>query len=71
MKAIWQAYRDTGALEVSCPNCSAVRGHWCTKADGRVARVPCISRAAAGSLIVTEPHAPRDFSEPEHHRPHR
>ncbi|ORB84677.1 hypothetical protein B1987_13710 [Mycobacterium kansasii] len=65
-KAIWAAYGDTGALEVACPNCSADQGHWCTKPDGRVSRVPCVSRAAAASLTVAHTDKYRDFSEPRH-----
>lgn len=66
-RPIWQAYADTGALDISCPNCAAEPGHWCTKPDGRVRRVPCVQRAAAGvDTGDGRPYAPRDFSQPIH-----
>lgn len=64
-RAIWQAYADTGALDTDCPNCAAPRNQWCTKADGRVRRVPCVDRTVA-SVAVTTAGTPRDFSEPIH-----
>lgn len=63
--AIWQAYDDTGALEVSCTHCGAVPGQWCTKSDGRVRRVPCVERAAAGVDTGNGKPYP-DFTEPTH-----
>jgi hypothetical protein len=64
--AIWKAYADTCALEVTCPHCGAEPGQWCTKSDGRVRRVPCVDRAESG--IVTDSGKPyaRDFTEPIH-----
>ncbi|WP_197382651.1 zinc finger domain-containing protein [Mycolicibacterium mengxianglii] len=63
-RAIWAAYDDTGALNISCPHCDAEEGTWCTKPDGRVARVPCIARIAAADLAPTTV----DFTEPRHPR---
>ncbi len=63
--AIWQAYADTGALEVSCPNCDAAPDQWCTRPDGRVRRVPCIDRTTTTGVLTT-PKYGRDFSEPTH-----
>jgi len=65
-RAIWAAYADCNALQIDCPNCEAPQGSWCTKEDGRVSRVPCVARAAAGSLIVARAPAHRDFSQPIH-----
>lgn len=67
-KAIWAAYDDCNALAIQCPNCCAPKGNWCTKDDGRVRRVPCVSRAAAGGFIVADTRRHRDFSEPTHQR---
>lgn len=63
-RAVWAAYADCNALQIDCPNCGAQHGNWCTKDDGRVSRVPCVARAAAGSLMVAPGH--RDFSQPIH-----
>jgi len=60
-RPIWQAYSDTGALDVECPHCGAERGKWCSREGGRLGRVPCVARAAASG--VDRPH---DFSEPRH-----
>jgi hypothetical protein len=60
--AIWAAYSDTGALEVTCPHCDAGPGQWCTRDDGRVRRVPCIARTAATGLVTVDRY--RDFTEP-------
>jgi len=62
-RPIWQAYADTGALEMSCPHCRAEPGQWCSRDDGRVRRVPCVARAAAPG-VVAGAGRPRDFSEP-------
>ena len=64
MKArpIWQAYNDTGALAVPCPRRGAERGKWCTREDGLVRRIPCVTRASATG--VGSGNRPRDFSEP-------
>ncbi|BBY33366.1 hypothetical protein MMIN_14270 [Mycolicibacter minnesotensis] len=56
------AYRDTGAWDVPCPHCEADPGAPCTKADGRVSRVPCVGRLATADLAPTTV----DFSEPRH-----
>ncbi len=61
--AIWAAYNDTGALDVTCPHCQAQPGRWCTKDDGRVRRVPCIARSAMTGAIESAKYG-RDFSEP-------
>lgn len=66
-KPIWQAYNDCNALAIDCPNCDAEQGNWCTRDNGRVRRVPCVARAAAGGLVVTATDKYRDFSEPTHH----
>ncbi|OBK56183.1 hypothetical protein A5656_19940 [Mycobacterium gordonae] len=69
-RAIWAAYDDTGALAISCINCAAQQGQWCTRPDGRVRKVPCIERAAAGGILAADHNGPyRDFSEPTH--PHQ
>lgn len=60
---IWQAYADTGALDVSCPHCGAEPGQWCTRSDGRTRRIPCIDRAT-GSGAVEAAGKPRDFTQP-------
>lgn len=75
-RAIWAAYNDTGALGIDCPHCDAEKGTWCTKDDGRVARVPCVDRIAATaavspvarlpSTVHDEPVTTTDFSEPRH-----
>jgi hypothetical protein len=68
--AIWAAYNDTGALEVTCPHCAAEPGKWCSRNDGRVRRVPCVDRAAAGvDTGDGRPYA-RDFSQPTRERDH-
>lgn len=67
-RAIWQAYADVGALKINCPNCEAGVGTWCTREGGKVRRVPCIARAAAGGLIVAAPRGHHDFGEPRHPR---
>lgn len=67
-RAIWAAYADTNALAVDCTNCGAQQNTWCTKSDGRVSRVPCVSRAAASSLIVADADKYHHFSEPRHPR---
>lgn len=66
-RPIWQAYSDTGALEVTCPHCGAEPNKWCTRSDGRVRRIPCIERASA-TAALTPPgkHYGRNFSEPTH-----
>lgn len=63
--AIWQAYDDTGALQIDCPHCGATVNQWCTRSDGRVRRIPCIERAASTAVVTTSRYA-RDFSEPIH-----
>jgi len=64
---IWQAYAETAALDIECPNCWAPAGVWCTKSDGRVARVPCLARAGTAEEIPAyEKTFGRDFSEPIH-----
>lgn len=77
-RAIWESYRQTGALEVECPTCGAPPrpDAWCTKTDGRVSRVPHVARCVAASK--TTPDGRRslqlastgetsiDFSEPRH-----
>lgn len=63
--AIWAAYSDTDALSSACTNCGAQEGHWCTRPDGRIRRVPCVARSAASIGSGNgRPYAPRDFSEP-------
>lgn len=61
-RPIWQSYSDTGALGVTCPYCGAEPGKWCTREDGRVRRIPCVTRASATG--VGSGNRPRDFSEP-------
>lgn len=68
-RAIWQAYRDCGALEVTCPHCAATPGQWCTRADGRVRRIPCASRTVASIGSGAGRPYSRDFSEPTHPNP--
>lgn len=69
-RAIWRAYQAANdALSRPC-ECGASPGSWCTKADGRVARIPHLSRAKAGhtwgtSTTVVAPEA-HDFGEPRH-----
>lgn len=66
-RAIWAAYDDTGALAVTCTNCAARQGQWCSHPDGRVRRVPCVDRAAASiSSVSSRPYPARDFTEPTH-----
>lgn len=48
MSAIWQSYMECNALCVNCPECGAAENVWCTRSDGRVRRIPCVARAAAG-----------------------
>ncbi|WP_425320601.1 zinc finger domain-containing protein [Mycobacterium alsense] len=65
-RPIWAAYNDTDALSTKCTNCGALPGHWCTRPDGRVRRIPCVERSAAGiGSGDGKPYA-RDFSEPTH-----
>jgi hypothetical protein len=64
-RAIRQAYADSGALTVTCPNCGAAPEQWCTRPDGRVRCVPCVDRATA-SGAVEAPRRPRDFTQPNH-----
>jgi hypothetical protein len=65
-RAIWAAYNDVDALSVTCTNCGAQKGQWCTRPDGRVRRVPCVERAAASiGSGDGRPHS-RDYSEPTH-----
>ncbi|WP_439330690.1 zinc finger domain-containing protein [Mycobacterium scrofulaceum] len=74
-KAIWAAYAQTNALAVPCGHCSAPAGTWCSLPDGRVRRIPCVSRVAdatagrqdqlVNSLPPTAPaRGGRDFTEP-------
>jgi hypothetical protein len=62
--AIWDAYRDTGTLDIACPHCDATPGTFCTRPDGRVRRVPCIDRIAASGAVPDV----RDYTEPRHQR---
>lgn len=63
------AYRDTGALAITCPHCATEPGQPCTKPDGRVSKVPCVARIANADLAPTiAVTAVVDFSEPRHHR---
>jgi hypothetical protein len=62
-KPIWTAYSETGALSVTCPHCHAEPGKFCTRENGRVGRIPCVSRASA-SGVVDDDDRPRDYSEP-------
>jgi hypothetical protein len=65
---IWEAYADTGALEVSCPHCGAAPTQWCTRDDGRVRRVPCVARSiGAVGTGDGKPYA-RDFTQQSHPR---
>ena len=61
-RAIWQAYKDTGTLDIGCPHCGATPGVWCTRDDGRVRRVPCVERLASSGVVDNV----IDFSEPRH-----
>lgn len=68
-KAIWAAYTQTNALAVPCGYCSAPAGTWCSLPDGRVRRVPCVSRCGEGDPLRTAlsgRDAPIDFSEPRY-----
>ena len=47
---IWDAYADVAAMSRPCPTCGAVNT-WCTKTDGRVRRVPCVSRLTTHTTI--------------------
>lgn len=70
-RPIRQAYSDTGALAVHCPNCGADVGKWCSTDEGQLRKVPCVARAAAGSVVIGPPgnrDPYRDFSEPIHGR---
>jgi hypothetical protein len=67
-RPIRAAYTDTGALDITCGRCRAGPGQWCTAGDGRVRRVPCVERAAAGVGSGDGKHYARDFSEPAHER---
>jgi hypothetical protein len=66
MKAqpIWASYNETGALAIACPHRGAEPGKWCTRADGRLGSVPCVTRVASTSGATDD--RPRDFSEPMH-----
>lgn len=37
------------AIAVPCDHCGAERNSYCTKADGRLSRIPCLSRAQAAA----------------------
>lgn len=65
-RPIWQAYNDTGALEVSCPHCGAQPGHWCTRDDGNVRRIACVDRATSGFAAGNGKFYARDFTQPSH-----
>ncbi len=65
-RPIWQAYADTGALDIRCPHCGAESKQWCTRDDGRVRRVPCVARSTGGvGTGDGKPYA-RDFTQPSH-----
>ncbi len=66
--AIWAAYNDTGALEVTCPHCGAEPRKWCSRDDGRVRRVPCVDRVVSGVDTGDGKPYVRDFSQPTHER---
>lgn len=67
-RPIWEAYTDTGALDVVCPHCGAEPKQWCTRDDGHVRRVPCIARATDGvGTGDGKPYA-RDYTQPTHPR---
>lgn len=74
-RAVLAAYQDTGALAVSCGHCTARPGNPCTKADGRISRVPCFGRLADAGLmppgVVGEYQNSHDFSEARHPREDR
>lgn len=40
---IWDSYSDVSP-DAACPNCAAAAGLWCSTPDGRVRRIPCVSR---------------------------
>lgn len=71
-RAIWSAYMAAdNALSRPCGNCGANVGTWCTAIDGRVARIPHLSRAKSGVALATSTsgsvvHTGRDYSEPLH-----
>lgn len=67
-QVVIQAYAATGALRRPCDTCGSQPNQWCTTPDGRLRRVPCVDRAAAGAT-VDDDGKPRDFSEPTHGRP--
>jgi hypothetical protein len=64
-RPIWQAYSDTGALDVVCPQCGAEPKQWCTRDNGRVRRVPCVARSTASGAVEAA-GKPRDFTQPNH-----
>ena len=66
-RPIRQAYQDTGALEVSCSHCGAEPGHWCTRDDHQVRRIPCIAGVVAGGVVPSSgPRLGHNFSDPRH-----
>ncbi|MED5813863.1 hypothetical protein VST63_16005 [Mycolicibacterium sp. 050232] len=72
-RAIPDAYENTGAGTIDCPNCHAKPGAWCATPDGRRRRVPCVARLAAAPIapVIDLPdnaRAPVDFTEPRHTR---
>ncbi|WP_283613458.1 hypothetical protein [Mycolicibacterium poriferae] len=52
-KPIWDSYADVADMSRPCPNCGAVNT-WCTKPDGRVRRVPCVSRLTTNHTTIEE-----------------
>lgn len=64
-RPIRQAYTDTGAWDVSCPNCGAAPGQWCATDEDRPRRVPCVARVCAGGVLpAAADKYGHDFSEP-------
>ncbi|EUA39305.1 hypothetical protein I549_5906 [Mycobacterium avium subsp. avium 2285 (R)] len=43
-EAIWNIYERLGALNISCPDCSAPQQVFCRSSDGRLRRTPCLGR---------------------------
>lgn len=64
-RAVLAAYRDTGAMNITCPHCDGEPGQPCTKPTGDISRVPCVARLAAADLAPTTSLTTAvDYSEP-------
>ncbi|OIN79093.1 hypothetical protein BMG05_19820 [Mycobacterium malmoense] len=69
-EAIWNIYHRLGALNITCPDCSAAQGVFCRRSDGRVRRTPCLRRISTDTgcdqPAVRAARPARDYSEPLH-----